>query len=124
MEIFQAVGLPALVALKMHVVVVVVVLRAAIPAQRVPYPLVVEYFVNNALVQKGPQGAIDRHPVEAITQGCFEVAVRQGHVAAQKNTQRIFPARGSTELMLFKRIYNMLFHKYLLIWGRRSLTVM
>lgn len=110
-KIFQAVGLAAGGTLEMDVVVVVIVLTASLAAEGVAGTFVVEHLVNNSLFQERFQRTVNRHAVEALTQGTFQISVRKRHVAAQESFQYLFAARSSAEFVIFEGGANELFHK-------------
>jgi hypothetical protein len=96
----QAIGMLALFALKVQVIIVVVALATVILAEAVFYSaLIIQYFMDDACFLKGFEGAIDGYPIEGVLGEGFKLALRQSISLTQKNIEQRTPGRRIAELL-------------------------
>ena len=89
----------------MHVVVVMLVVgsMAGVSAEGIlSGTLVVEYFMNQAFVQKGFEGSVNRHSVKLIRELRLDVAVRQGKLVRKQYAEYLLSAVGLAKVKAFE----------------------
>lgn len=64
---------------------------------------VVQNFVDDAFVEKGFQRAINCYPVEVVLDLLFDIAMRQGVVAAKEKVEDFLSAGRRTEPVSFEK---------------------
>lgn len=76
MQVVQAVGLPAVCAFEMDVIVIMIIPDTMILTKGITRALVVEYFMDDSLFQESPQRAVNCHPIEMLAlQRAFQIAM-------------------------------------------------
>ena len=110
MYIGEAVGLAALRAFEVDVVVVVVFFGAVFLAEGIAYNLIFKYFMDKAFFKECLEGAIDRNAVETIAQGIFDITMWEGYFLVQKSTQDILPAGSTPQVIVFEGFSDRLLH--------------
>lgn len=73
--------------------------------------LIIQYLVQNSLIQKCLQGPVDRHPVEPCIELAFQVTMRKGEVPVIEQIEYILPGFGMPEVVLLEHLGHACIHR-------------